>query len=131
MELLQEIESFLTQALKRFNQLHFKVGYGASDTTFVIEVSPSSEYSCNEELAGMMLDFSEDFETKHPECTIIFKREDDILCKIKNVILEKKSFIQEPEYPSPEYEDKKFEFNFKSIHNEWIRNLENKYVLAA
>lgn len=132
MELLQEIESFLTQALKRFNQLHFKVGYGAFDTTFVIEVSPSSEYSCNEELAGMMLDFSEDFETKHPECTIIFKREDDILCKIKDVILERKSTIQELEYPQLQLENNLFKFCIESIqNNEWMEDSKNKYALAA
>lgn len=87
-EQLEEIRLFLTNILSKSKNLHFKVGYGAFDTTFVIEVSPSSEYSCNEELVGMMMDFSEDFETKHPECTIIFKRENEIICKIKDPILE-------------------------------------------
>ena len=81
MEALQEIKLFLEKACERFHDLSFKVGYGAWDTTFIVEVYPLSEYENNEEFAEMGYYFSRHFELEsHPECTIIFN------CLIYNII---------------------------------------------
>lgn len=132
MKFLQEIKSFLIKAQHCFNDLSFKVGYENLDKTFIIEVSPSSEYDCNEKFANMMLDFSDDFEMSHPQYTIIFKREDEILFKVKDVVLEIKNTTKELEYPQLQLENNLFKFCFESIqNNEWMEDSKNKYALAA
>lgn len=130
MKFLQEIKSFLIKAQNRFNDLSFKVGYENLDKTFIIEVSPSSEYDSNEEFANMMLNFSEDFETSHPQYMVIFKREDEILFKVNDAVLEIKNTAKEVEYPRPQYEDRKFEFR-SMFDNNWMKSSKDNYVLAA
>lgn len=101
--ILEEIISFLDKAHNSFSRLKFKVGYGCSSNTYIVEVRPLEEFSKNEEYAKMEIDFCDSFELMHPEHTIIFVSEEGI-CKVDNPL------------KKIGYEDKPFMFSW----NQWF-----------
>lgn len=123
MEALQEIKLFLEDACEQFHDLSFKVGYGARNTTYIVEVYPLSEYENNEEFAEMGYRFSAYFESEsHPECTIIFKSPERILFKVEKPILEVK-------YNPVSYKKGNISFDFSDDLDEEYASY--KYSLAA
>lgn len=119
---LNEINAFLYKAHQNFNTLKFKVGYGSSKSTYIVEVLPLKEYKENEEYAQMEVDFCEDFEERHPDYEIIFVSENS-LCKVAEAILQ-------IGYNPLGYIPNKTKF--KSSLEKWLKNNpKNNYALAS
>lgn len=121
-KLLKEIKSFLETAHNQFKSLKFKVGYGCSKTTYIVDVCPLEEFKNNEDYAKMEIDFCDSFEEQHPEYTIIFVSEGSV-CKVTDPIL---SIGYNPLGYTPN------RINFDSIFSSWQNSKSNNnYALAA
>ena len=123
-ERLNEIRSFLIEMYNEYPALKFKCGYGSSNTTYIVEVEPFSEYN-NEEYAKRELEFCNSFESRNIDYDIIFVSEGDI-CKVKDII-----FKIGYDDNKPLFESNKTIFNSELLST-WISHSGNiNYSLAA
>lgn len=124
-ERIDRIKAFLIEMNSKFNNLKFRCGYGSSNHTFIIEVTPLSEFNNNEDYAKEELRFTTQFDIDYADYDIIFVSEEDI-CKVQDAILEI-GYDSQIEYKK---NNTIFDFDFDS----WVieqKVCEINYALAA
>lgn len=124
-EKIERIKAFLIEMNSKFDALKFKCGYGSSNHTFIIEVTPLSEFNTNEEYAKEEFNFATQFDIDYLDYDIIFVSEDGV-CKVEKVLFE-------IGYDSPiEFKINNTIFDFD--YDEWVgeqKACEINYALAA
>lgn len=86
-EKIERIKAFLIEMNSRFSTLKFRCGYGSSNHTFIIEVTPLSEFDTNEEYVKEEFNFATHFDLDYLDYDIIFVSEDGAY-KVENVLFE-------------------------------------------
>lgn len=85
MKAIDRIKSFLISANDLFPDLKFRCGFGSTEHTYIVEVSPLAEFNNNEDYAKMERDFSISFQEEYRGDDVIFVAEDDLI-EVRDIV---------------------------------------------